>query len=197
MKKICITGGIGSGKSTFVYHLNKKNFKTHDADAVVKNIYKKPPTSFVKLLQSLGLVSAIRGKKINTKNIANVIFSNKNKRRAIEKYIHKHVRRERKKFIINQKKKRNKTAFFDIPLVFESKLTKEFDIIVSILCPKKLRFKRVNKRTGISETLFNNIVKTQTTNKIRKKKSNYCITNDKTKKIFIKKIDNFLKKIGL
>jgi len=55
----------------------------------------------------------------------------------------------------------------------------------------------VNKRTGISETLFNNIVKTQTTNKIRKKKSNYCITNDKTKKIFIKKIDNFLKKIGL
>ena len=195
--KICITGGIGSGKSTFVNHLNKKNFKIHDSDKVVKNIYKKPSRSFIKLLKSLGLESAIKKKEINKKHIANEIFSNKNKRRVIEKHIHEKVRNERKKFIIKQKKEKIKTTFFDIPLVFESKLTKEFDIIISVLCPRKLRFKRVKKRKGMSKSLFNNIVKTQTTNIVRKKKSNYCIINDKTKKIFIKKIDNVINKIGL
>ena len=40
-KTIAITGGIGSGKSTFCSKLKEKGFKIHSSDEQVAKIYKK------------------------------------------------------------------------------------------------------------------------------------------------------------
>ena len=41
-KTIAITGGIGSGKSTFCSELKEKGFKIHSSDEQVAKIYKNP-----------------------------------------------------------------------------------------------------------------------------------------------------------
>ena len=46
-KTIAITGGIGSGKSTFCSKLKEKGFKIHSSDEQVAKIYKNPEKKFV------------------------------------------------------------------------------------------------------------------------------------------------------
>ena len=69
-------------------------------------------------------------------------------------------------------------------------LDKLFDKIICVLCPKKTRYKRIKK--NISPKLFKLINKNQTTNLERKKRSDYCIVNNKDKKFFYKKANSLL-----
>ena len=46
-KTIAITGGIGSGKSTFCSILKEKGFKIHSSDEQVAKIYKNSDKKFV------------------------------------------------------------------------------------------------------------------------------------------------------
>ena len=56
--------------------------------------------------------------------------------------IHPLVRKEMKKF--TKKNKNQKTLFYEIPLLIESKLMKYFDIIIFIKTKKKIRLKDLN-----------------------------------------------------
>ncbi len=77
-----------------------------------------------------------------------------------------------------KKKNKEKFIFFDIPLLFENSLQKDFDIIISIISIKKERFKRLKKSKNMSKKLFNNIIKNQTTDLIRRLNSNIIIINN-------------------
>jgi len=46
-----LTGGIASGKTTIINYIKKKNIPTHDSDALVGSLYKKPTESFLKYLK--------------------------------------------------------------------------------------------------------------------------------------------------
>ena len=185
MKKIAITGGIGAGKSVISDYLKKQGHEVHDSDSVVSNLYKKPRKSFLDLLHGCGLKNIIINKKINKKLIAKHIFINKKLKAKLEKYIHNEVKLNRDSFVKNCKKLKKKFVFFDIPLLLENKLEKEFDLVLSIISTKKNRTKRVMKSKKFSKKILNNIYKNQTSDKQRRNKSDIIINNNKTKKEFI------------
>ena len=65
---VAITGGIGSGKSTFSKEIKKRRLKLLDSDKEVSLIYKNPNTNFLNYLKKIGLGKSIKNKKL-TKNI--------------------------------------------------------------------------------------------------------------------------------
>ena len=132
-----LTGGIASGKTTIANFLKKKCFAVHDSDLVVKKLYSKPTSNFLKHLNTINLSHSIKNKKIN-KNIIRVeIFNNKNKKRKLEKFIHNEVRKSRKEFLIKHKSKKTKIVILDIPLLFEAKLQVVCDYVILLYLPKK------------------------------------------------------------
>ena len=146
MKKIAITGSLASGKTTASKILSAKRGPLFNADRVVKNIYSSKRLKY--------LISK-RFKIKNTRNLKNElrnkIFQNKKNINKLEKIIHPIVRKKMKEFIIKNKKKR--LIFFEIPLLIESKLMKNFDLIIFIKSNKEVRLKRF-KRKGGSKKLF-------------------------------------------
>ncbi len=190
-----ITGGIGSGKSTLSKEIRKKNFKLLDSDEIVANIYNKPTKSFIKYLKKIELGNSIKGKKINKKQISNVIFSNNNIKSKLEDYIFKIVRKKREIFIKNEKKRKTNIIFLDIPLLFENNLNRSFNIIISVISSKKERYKRLKISKNMSKEMFNKIIKSQTSDIVRKRKSDIIIINNSTMGFYIKKINNILEKI--
>ena len=99
--------------------------------------------------------------------------------------IHKEVQISREAFIKKYTKKKKKIIFADIPLLFENKLEKNFDLVICIISSKKNRTKRVLKNKKFTKENLNKIFKAQTTDKERKKRSQIIINNNKTKKDFI------------
>ena len=194
-KTIAITGGIGSGKSTFCSKLKEKGFKIHSSDEQVAKIYKNPEKKFLTYLHTIGLSKSISKKNIDKKIISKIIFENKQIRKKLELYIFKIVRKKRSDFIKQEKQKKTKLIFIDIPLLFENNLEKQFNKVISIIASKRVRLKRLKKTRKMSENQFKNIIRSQTSDIIRKKKSDYVIYNNSTLKDYKIKINKLISKL--
>ena len=191
-KVVGITGGIGSGKTTFSNHLKKLGFLVHESDKVVSEIYTKPKKQFLSFIKEKISQDAINHNKINKTEITNVIFNNNTIKRLLERRIHKEVQDSREAFIKKYTKKKKKIIFADIPLLFENKLEKNFDLVICIISSKKNRSKRVLKNKKFTKENLNKIFKAQTTDKERKKRSQIIINNNKTKKDFVFSVEKVL-----
>ena len=194
-KTIAITGGIGSGKSTFCSKLKEKGFKIHSSDEQVAKIYKNPEKKFVTYLRTIGLSKSISKKNIDKKIISKIIFENKQIRKKLELYIFKIVRKKRSDFIKQEKEKKTRLIFIDIPLLFENNLEKQFNKVISIIASKRVRLKRLKKTRKMTENQFKNITRSQTSDVIRKKKSDYVIYNNSTLKDYKIKINKLISKL--
>ena len=194
-KTIAITGGIGSGKSTFCSKLKEKGFKIHSSDEQVAKIYKNPEKKFVTYLRTIGLSKSISKKNIDKKIISKIIFENKQIRKKLELYIFKIVRKKRSDFIKQEKQKKTKLIFIDIPLLFENNLEKHFNKVISIIASKRVRLKRLKKTRKMTENQFKNITRSQTSDVLRKKKSDYVIYNNSTLKDYKIKINKLISKL--
>ena len=194
-KLVGITGGIGSGKTTFSNHLKKLGFVVHESDTVVSEIYNNPKKQFLSFIKEKISQDATNHNKINKAEIANVIFSNNKIKELLERRIHKEVQISREAFIKKYTKKKKKIIFADIPLLFENKLEKNFDLVICIISSKKNRTKRVLKNKKFTKENLNKIFKAQTTDKERKKRSQIIINNNKTKKDFIFGVEKVLTRL--
>jgi len=190
---VAITGGIGSGKTTFSNHLKKLGYLVHESDSVVSEMYTKPKKQFLSFIKEKISQDAVNHNKINKTEIANVIFNNKAIKKLLETHIHKEVQNSRDAFIKKNKNNKNKLIFADIPLLFENKLEKKFDLVVCIISSEKNRIKRVLENKKFTKENLNKILKAQTTDKERKKRSQIIINNNKTKKDFIFSVEKVLK----
>ena len=194
-KTIAITGGIGSGKSTLCSKLKEKGFKIHSSDEQVAKIYKNPEKKFVTYLRTIGLSKSISKKNIDKKIISKIIFENKQIRKKLELYIFKIVRKKRSDFIKQEKQKKTRLIFIDIPLLFENNLEKQFNKVISIIASKRVRLKRLKKTRKMTENQFKNITRSQTSDVIRKKKSDYVIYNNSTLRDYKIKINKLISKL--
>ena len=194
---IGITGGIASGKSTLTKRLKTKGYPTHDSDEEVNNLYNKPKDEFLVYLKKIGLGKSIKNKKINKKTISNIIFDNQTIKTKLEAYVFKIVRAKRSKFIKKHKKLKTKLIFIDVPLLFENNLDNLFDKIICVISKRSFRLHRLKKIKKINEIFFKKVLKFQTTDTIRKKRSDIVMYNNLSKKIFYKNIEKKLKEIHL
>ena len=194
-KLVGITGGIGSGKTTFSNHLKKLGYLVHESDVVVSEIYNNPKKKFLNFIKEKISQDATYYYKINKAEIANVIFSNNKIKKLLERRIHKEVQSSREVFIKKYTKKKKKVIFADIPLLFENKLEKSFDSVICIISLKKNRVKRVLKNKKFTKENLYKIFKSQTTDKERKKRSQIIINNNKTKKDFIFSAEKVLNRL--
>jgi dephospho-CoA kinase len=194
-KLVGITGGIGSGKTTFSSHLKKLGYPVHESDAVVSEIYTKPKKQLLTFIKEKISQDAVHHNKINKAEIAKVIFSNNTIKKLLERRIHKEVQGSREVFIKKNTKKNKKIIFADIPLLFENKLEKSFDLVICVISSKKNRIKRILKNKKFTKENLNKIFKAQTTDKERKKRSQIIIKNNKTKKDFIFSVEKVLTRL--
>lgn len=184
MIKIGITGSLASGKTTASKILSANKGPLFVADREVKKLYKKK--SFKNLLSKKFNIDKKKNIKSSLKKIITKDISNLTK---LEQIIHPLVRKEMRKFI--KKYKNKKLLFFEIPLLIESNLMKNFDIIFLIKANKKTRIKRFVAKGG-NPKFFETLNKKQLDHKTKAQFCDYIVVNEKKLKIFkIKLLDIF------
>ena len=152
MPFIGLTGGLGTGKTTVLKLFKNSGAYTIDADKLVHQILKKPST-IKKLAAIIGkgiLIERAAKTFINKKHMADIIFNDSRKRRAVEKIIHPEVIKTAKD--IKTKilaKKSDAIIVFEVPLLLEAGYEKIFDKIIVVYCSKKIAVNRV-LRHGLS-----------------------------------------------
>ena len=188
MIRIGVLGDIGSGKS---FIANSFGYPVFNADNEVSKLYKKNKKVFKKLNKELP--NQISSFPIDKLEISKAILSNKSNLKKIIKIVHDEIRKKMKLFI--KKNKNKKIIVLDIPLLLENKINNKSDILVFIDSRKEDIEKRIKKRSNFNRSLFNKFKKIQFSKNYKKKKSDFIIKNDFTKKSVKKEIRNILDKI--
>jgi len=165
-----IVGEIGSGK-TYV----SKIFKHHgyfvfDADEVVHNIYKKN----IFINQKISKIFKLKSKRINLKDLANVIIKNPSKLSKLNKIIHPEVKKKLLDFI--RKNKKEKLIVLDIPLLLETNFKYFADIVVFVDTAGKM-LSKFRKKRKINIKLINVLEKHHFNKEKKKALSDFIIKN--------------------
>jgi dephospho-CoA kinase len=188
MIRIGILGGIGSGKSYVA-----KNFRhpVFNADLEVNKLYKKDRKIYKKLKRVLP--KYIYSFPINKNEVSNAILSNKINLKKIIKIVHLEIRKKLNIFL--SKNRNKKIVILDIPLLLENKINKKNDILVFVKSKKSDILKRLKRREGFNLKLLNKFKNIQLPLDYKKKKAQFVIKNDFTKKSVNKTIKKILEDI--
>ncbi len=141
MKWIGITGGVGCGKSTALKNFQKLGFSVISADTIVHSLYEKE--AFVlKVCEALN----IKKTEFSLSKVSEKIFSNNKLLQLLESIVHPKVRLEVEKKRKEFQKKNVPLSFYEVPLLFENKMEKDFDYIICIGVFNEIQLKRIQKR---------------------------------------------------
>ena len=94
-----------------------------------------------------------------------------------------------------KKNKSKKIVVLDIPLLLENRINHKKDILIFVHSNKKETFKRLKKRRSFNSDLLKKFKNIQLPLDFKKKKSDYVIKNDFTKKSLKKSVKLILRKI--
>jgi dephospho-CoA kinase len=188
MIRIGILGDIGSGKSHVARNFRHSVF---NADLEVSKLYKKDRKIFNKLKRVLP--KYIYSFPINKNEVSNAILSNKINLKKIIKIVHLEIRKKLNIFL--SKNRNKKIVILDIPLLLENKINKKNDILVFVKSKKLDILKRLKKRESFNPKLLNKFKNIQLSLDYKKKKAQFVIKNDFTKKSVNKSIKKILENI--
>ena len=180
MIKIGITGSVASGKTTASKILSFRRGPLFSADKAVKEIYKK--RNFKSLVSRR---FKIKNNNRLKKSLIKLILKNKNNVKKLEKIIHPLVRKKMKSFTSQYRNK--KFLFYEIPLLIESKLMKNFNVVVFIKAKKQLRLKRFQLKNR-NKRLFNLLNNKQMNDTKKSKFCDHVVVNEKNLNILKKNL---------
>ena len=156
MYKIGITGSIGTGKTTIANIFAVFKIPIFDADLEIKKLQRKEEIQ-QKLKNIWPLI--IKKDRIDKLKLREIIFSNNIEKKKLENLLYPYLEVELKKF--EESNYEENILVYDVPLIYETKSEKKYDLILLANCSRKIQKERVLKRDKISSSLFEKIVTSQ------------------------------------
>ncbi len=150
MKWVGLTGGIASGKSTVAKILSQAGVAVLDADEAAYFVSKKDSPGLAQIVQKFGPEILNSQGELDRKALAAQVFSDKKKLLELESILHPLIRVEIQKRKKDLQDSGTALAFYDVPLLFEKKMEKDFDEILLVTSTRDLQISRMQARNGLS-----------------------------------------------
>jgi dephospho-CoA kinase len=174
MKKIGITGGIGTGK-TFVCHiLEKLGYPIFYSDQVAKKLMHENIDLINKIKQLLGNESYLNG-IIDKPFIAQKIFEIPTLRNELNAIVHPEVYVAFENWCNSQT---SKLVFNESALLFETESYKRFDKTILITADISIKIERIKKRDQLDEIEIKRRMNSQLSDEIKLKLADFVIDNN-------------------
>ncbi len=177
MKIIGVTGSSGAGKTTICAILEKE-YLAHiiDADEVAKRLTKKGTIYLNSIVEYFGIDILDSMGELKRKELANIIYENDEKRKALNNLTFTYVVKEIKQNINDLQDK--ELIVIDAPLLYESNLDKICDIVIGVIAKEEDKIDRICKRDNISIEIAKKRLNIQLKDDYIKDKADYIIVNN-------------------
>ena len=173
MRKVAITGGIGSGKSFISDKFTELGVPIYNSDVRANIIINSNITVKKLLIKNFGDDSFING-ELNKKLISKIIFNNKSKLDLINSIVHPFVYQDYKSWLLIQNAS---YTIYESAIIYENNSMHKFDKIIGVISDNKLKISRLLKR-GMNMKSITNIMKNQTDDLEIIKISDFLIYNN-------------------
>ncbi|MDC0622548.1 dephospho-CoA kinase [Flavobacteriaceae bacterium] len=156
MKKVAITGGIGSGKTYISKMFSKLGVPIYNSDQKANSIIKSNIVVKKSIINAFGSDSFINN-ELNKKHISKIIFNNNSKLRLINSIVHPLVYEDYNNWLLGQK---NSYTIYESAIIYENDTINNFDKIIGVISDNDLKISRLLSR-GMAKLSITNIMKNQ------------------------------------
>ena len=185
--KVAIFGKIASGKSEVLRIFKENKIPTLSSDEVVKELYNRKDV-IDKINKAFNMPSK---NKIDREELRNHLSNNPKDIKKIDAIVHPLVKQEAEKFF----KEHNKgLVVMEVPLLFESKMDKMFDILIAVEAPVSKQKELLRERNKDTAKELEKINASSTYDK-NKNKADFIIKNDTDLNNLNKKVKEIINKL--
>jgi dephospho-CoA kinase len=152
LTRIGITGGIGSGKSEVCGKFSALGITTISADAIARQLTDSEPSIRKKIIARFGPDAYDTDSGLlNRQYIAGIVFENRERLNALNSIVHPAVITAIEAAITSiDETKETGYVIVESALLFESRLNKKVDYILTVVADEALRIERVRQRDNVS-----------------------------------------------
>lgn len=188
-KVICLTGGIGSGKSLVSRILQSMQIPVYHADQRAKDIYEEQAHLKVKLQSIFGNEVLDKNGQVDRKALSELVFNDKAKLQLLNNLIHPLVKQD---YLVWREKHQNEAIVCrEVAILFESGTDANCDFIATVNAPENLRIERVINRDGADYKAIASRMANQWSDEQRSAKAHFMIIND-GQRLLLPQIKNML-----
>lgn len=172
MKKVAVTGGLASGKTSACYFFENLGAYVVSADRMVHRLLTQENSIQEKVVSLLGsgVVSAGR---LDRELIARKVFGNPDHLRSLEEILHPAVRDEIERRYQKASEENYPLFVAEVPLLYEAKFENDFDAVVVIQSDPKLCKERFGKNSEFVQRM-----ERQLPQQDKAARADYVVTND-------------------
>ena len=174
MKRIGLTGNIGSGKTTVASCFEILGIAVFNADKQAKLLMNKDVNLKQSLIAEFGK-EVFLNNELNRKYLSKLAFNDDLVLKRLNVLVHPVVQDAFEKWSIQQS---GAYVIKEAAILFESNTYQSLDAIICISCPEEIRLKRILKRDDLSEKDVRQRMSHQWAEEKKISLSDYVITND-------------------
>ena len=179
MLLVGLTGNIGSGKSTVAQLLSERGATIIDADVLARRAVEAGTPAYVAIVERWGTsILSSDGLGIDRSALRRVVFSDAVQLEQLNAIVHPEVERMRSELVQHARERGDRLVVCDIPLLFERRMTDNFDRIVLVDAPRPVRLDRLVRERGLRETEAMDMIVAQMPAELKRARADYVVDND-------------------
>lgn len=179
MRRVGLTGGIGSGKSTVAAMLRLRGAALVDADAISRSLTAPGGAALAPLADRFGPAFITADGALDRDRMREASYADPQARKQLEAIIHPLVGLEIARQETSAIEAGHHCIVFDIPLLVESRRWRErVDAVLVIDCPTEVQIRRVMARSNLERVVVEKIVAAQVTREQRLHAADIVVCND-------------------
>ena len=155
---VCITGGIGAGKSVVSHIVAAMGYAVYDTDSRARQLMDNSPEIIDAVARRIGRGTVVEG-RIDRARLAETVFNDPELLRMLNAIVHGAVIADIKRWYAGRKES---MAFVETAIMYQSGLHRIVDTVWEVTAPEPLRVARVMARNNLTDSQVRARIASQT-----------------------------------
>ena len=175
MKRIALTGGMGTGKSHVRAVFAALGVPTIDADTLARDVVAHGTPGFEAVVAKFGRGILNTDGDLDRRALGALVFADAGKRHDLEAILHPAIKGAIDQWFMTLDQSAQPFAIADIPLLYEVGLDKEYDAVIVTACTPQNQVRRIMARDSLDATEVQRRLEAQLPIEDKVKRANYVV----------------------
>lgn len=200
MLVIGLTGGMGAGKSTVARLLAQHGAHVVDADAVAREVVEPGRPALAAIAEEFGDDVLTEDGALDRAAMAGIVFADQARLRALESITHPAIRARIDEVLRAHEQAgaeagEARVVVLDHPLLVESGLAAELEVVVVVTAPEELRVERLAEGRGIDPDDARARMRAQASDEQRTAAATHVVHNDGDEQQLADRVDRLWREL--
>ena len=194
MIKVAITGSAGSGKTLVCNRFKRLGLVVIFLDALAREAVASGSVALQKIVGHFGEKVLSPSGTLNRKVLRQIMINDAQDRKIIERFIHPRITELMNRQVSEVEKRGETLILVEVPLLFEKKIEKQFQVVILIVADQDVKVKRLIDRDNISHRDALGLLNVQMTDDQKRDRADFVITNNGSRDEVFQSVDRIFQR---